>query len=93
MCDIYRDPILTIAASCSAFHCAEFLGEGIIDDPIKLNKPPRLHSIRFPCETTDHLRMLCEDLICARAWIFQETILPRRLLSFGSCEASWEHET
>lgn len=91
MCDIYRNSIFTIAASCSASDCAGFLGERTIDDPIKLNTPG-LQSVRFR-KTVDHSRMLREDPIHGRAWTFQEAILPRRLLSFGSCEAIWECET
>lgn len=91
MCDIYRNSILTISASCSASDCAGFLKERIIDDPIELDNPPRLQSVRFR-PTIDHSRMLHDDPIHARAWTFQETILPRRLLSFGSYEASWECE-
>lgn len=92
MCDIYRNSILTIAASCSASDCAGFLRERIVDDPIELNKPRRLQSVRFR-QAIDHSRMLRNDPIHARAWTFQETILPRRLLSFGSREATWECET
>lgn len=92
MCDIYRNSVLTIAASCSASDCTGFLGERTIKDPIRLDKPPRLQSLCFR-QTIDHSRMLRTDPIHTRAWTFQETILPRRLLSFGSYEASWECET
>lgn len=91
MCDIYRDSILTIAASCSASDCAGFLQDRIIEDAIELNGPPRFQSVRFR-QTIDHSRMFRDDPIHARAWTFQETILPRRLLSFGSREATWECE-
>lgn len=91
MCDIYRNSILTIAASCSASDCAGFLRERITDDPIELHKPPRLQSVRLR-QAVDHSRMLRDDPIHSRAWTFQETILPRRLLSFGSQEATWECE-
>lgn len=92
MCDIYRNSVLTITASCSASDCAGFLRERIIDDPIELDKPLRLQSVRFR-QAVDHSRMLRDDPIHSRAWTFQETILPRRLLSFGSQEATWECET
>lgn len=92
MCDIYRNSILTIAASCSISDSAGFLRERIVDDPVELNKPRRLQSVRFR-QAIDHSRMLRDDPIHARAWTFQETILPRRLLSFGSREATWECET
>lgn len=91
MCDIYRNSILTIAASCSASDCDGFLRDRIIDDPIELEKPKRLQSVCFR-QTIDHSRMFRDDPIHSRAWTFQETILPHRLLSFGSCEASWECE-
>lgn len=92
MCDIYRDSIVTIAASCSASDRDGFLQERLIDDAIKLAKPQRMESIRFR-QAIDHSRMLRDDPIHSRAWTFQETILPRRLLSFGASEATWECET
>lgn len=92
MCDIYRDSVLTIAASSSSSDCAGFLQDRVIDDPLELKKPERLKSIRFR-RAVDHSRMLRDDPIHSRAWTFQETILPRRLLSFGSQEATWECET
>lgn len=92
MCDIYRDSIVTIAASCSASDRNGFLQERLIDDAIKLAEPQKMESIRFR-QAIDHSRMLRDDPIHSRAWTFQETILPRRLLSFGSSEATWECET
>lgn len=92
MCNIYQDSILTIAASCSASDCAGFLQERMINDPIELNGPQRFKSVRFR-RAIDHSRMFREDPIHARAWTFQEAILPHRLLSFGSRETTWECET
>lgn len=92
MCDIYRNSILTIAASCSASDSAGFLQERIVDDPVELTQPRGMESIRFR-SSIDHTRMLRDDPIHSRAWTFQETILPRRLLSFGTCEATWECES
>lgn len=83
---------MTIAASCSASDRAGFLRERLVDDPVELNKPQRLQAVRFR-QAIDHSRMLRHDPIHTRAWTFQETILPRRLLSFGSREATWECET
>lgn len=92
MCDIYRDSIVTIAASCSASDSAGFLQDRKADDPVELNKPERLNSVHVR-QAIDHSRMIRNDPIHARAWTFQETVLPRRLLSFGSYEATWECET
>lgn len=92
MCDIYRDSVLTIAASCSASDSAGFLRDRMVHDPVEIKKPPRLSHIHIR-QSVDHLQMVRDDPIHSRAWTFQETILPRRLLSFGSCEATWECET
>lgn len=92
MCDIYRNSILTIAASCSGSDCEGFLRERLIEEPVALAKPSRLQSVRLR-QAVNHSRMLHEDPIHSRAWTFQEAILPRRLLSFGSHEATWECET
>lgn len=92
MCDIYRNSILTIAASCSASDSAGFLQERIVDDPVELTQPRGMESIRFR-PSIDHTRTHGDDPIHSRAWTFQETILPRRLLSFGSRELTWECET
>lgn len=92
MLTIYRDSIVTIAASCSASDYNGFLQERMIDDPVKLAKPQKMESIRFR-QAIDHSRMLRDDPIHSRAWTFQESILPRRVLSFSSCEATWECET
>lgn len=92
MCDIYRDSIVTIAASSSASDSAGFLQDRKVDDPVELNKPERLSSLHVR-QAIDHSRMIRNDPIHARAWTFQETVLPRRLLSFGSYEATWECET
>lgn len=91
MCDVYRNATLTIAASCSSGDRAGFLQARTASEPERLKKPPRLQSLRFR-EAIDH-RMHHEDPIHARGWTFQETILPRRLLSFGSFEMTWECET
>ena len=45
-----------------------------------------------PQARVNHEDMLSSDPIHTRAWTFQETLLPRRLLSFGSCEMYWECE-
>lgn len=92
MCDIYQDSILTIAASCSASDSSGFLQERITTSPIKLKSSERLKSVCFR-PAIDHSQMLLEDPIHFRAWTFQENILPRRLLSFGSREMTWECET
>lgn len=92
MCEVYRESLLTIAASCSPSDQSGFLQQRLVDHPIRLNKPQRLKSIHFR-RAINHSRMLRDDPIHARAWTYQETILPHRLLSFGSREASWECET
>lgn len=103
MCDIYRNSILTIAASCSASDSTGFLQERIkdypieiqerkIDNPIETYRPQQLQSLRFR-PAIDHSLMFRDDPIHTRAWTFQETILPHRLLSFGSRELIWECET
>lgn len=92
MCDIYRNSVLTIAASCSSSDWEGFLRERTSASFVALTKPPKFQSLRLR-EAVDHRRMLHEDPIHARAWTFQETILPRRLLSFGSFEMTWECET
>lgn len=92
MCEVYRESLLTIAASCSPSDQAGFLQQRLVENPIQLTKPQRLNSIHFR-RAINHSQMLRDDPIHARAWTFQETILPRRLLSFGSREAIWECET
>lgn len=91
MCDIYRHSVLTIAASCSASDSAGFLQHRMAARSLTLKQPARLRSLRLR-ETVDHRRMLREDPIHSRAWTFQETMLPHRLLSFCSREMTWECE-
>lgn len=92
MSDIYRDSILTIAASCSASDSAGFLQDRLVGDDVELAETETQDPIHVR-QAIDHSRMIRNDPIHARAWTFQETILPHRLLSFGSHEASWECET
>lgn len=94
MADVYRHSSLTISAACSSSG-----DKGILWDRDKTEsfgpnpgEPARLQSLR--CRPAiDHRRMIREEPIHSRAWTFQETILPRRLLSFCSREMTWECET
>lgn len=83
MCDIYRNSDLTLSAACSDNDLLGFLTprrEGFQRDL------PRTRT------TINHKKMLQTDPIHTRAWTFQEHILPRRLLSFGTQEMFWECE-
>lgn len=92
MCDIYQNSIFTIAASCSDSDSAGFLQQRTLGISFKLGRLGGLSPVHVR-EAIDCSQRLRKDPIHARAWTFQETILPRRLLSFGSYEATWECET
>ena len=80
MCDIYRESSLTISAACSSSDLSGFL-----------RQTPCPLPINYKCNI-DHKLQLDLDPIHTRAWTFQESILPRRLLSFGSQEMYYECE-
>lgn len=94
MCDVYRHSSLTISAACSASGTEGFLWERDKSESFRPGprEPARLQHLRCR-QAIDHRRMIREEPIHARAWTFQETILPPRLLSFCSGEMTWECET
>jgi hypothetical protein len=91
MSDIYKNSFLTIAAVSAENDQAGFLGSKLWHVPIAL--PPLLS---FPSDVKIWQAMdyqgfsSIQEPLEARAWAFQERLVPQRILSFRSKQMRWE---
>lgn len=83
MCDIYRESFLTIAAGRALGDTDGFLIPWTFSTLLRNSTITR---------NINHNEMQLSDPLHQRAWTFQEVILPRRVLTFGSAEMYWECE-
>jgi hypothetical protein len=89
MSDIYKNSFLTIAAASASNSQAGFLGSRTKHLGTALPAFPSAPLGLKIREAIDHKHSVQEPLE-ARAWAFQERLIPKRILSFGSREMRWE---